>query len=52
MIRSTYSFACLLIVRAAPALSVGLYTIFIVDPHITPAGGLKEECSVFSRATT
>ncbi|HAH31955.1 MAG TPA: MFS transporter [Elusimicrobia bacterium] len=40
---STYGVACLLIARAVLALSAELYAIFIIDPHITPAGGLKEE---------
>ena len=40
---NTYGVACLLIVRAVLALSAELYAIFIIDPHLTPAGGLKEE---------
>lgn len=38
----TYGVAVLLISRAVLALSAELYAIFIIDPHITPAGGLKE----------
>lgn len=40
---NTYGVACLLIVRAVLALSGELYAIFIVDPHITPAGGIRKE---------
>lgn len=39
---NTYGVACLLIVRAILALSGELYAIFIVDPHLTPAGGIKK----------
>jgi MFS family permease len=47
---TTYGVACLLITRAVMALSAELYAVFIVDPHITPAGGLKEERSIIDRA--
>ncbi|MCX5784465.1 MAG: MFS transporter [Elusimicrobia bacterium] len=47
---NTYGVACLLIARAVLALSAELYAIFIIDPHITPSGELKEERGVLGRA--
>jgi hypothetical protein len=40
---STYGVAVMLIVRAAVALTAELYAIFLVDPHITPAGAVTDK---------